>query len=82
MQAPDGAVYYGLGWGAFSKPALGLILVPENLDISDVSIMKIVIPYNKPPISMPGEYTFSIYATKPGTGKLISNMATVNFVVK
>jgi len=78
MENPDGVIFYGMNWGTEPTPALGPIMIPENLDIEDLPIMKIVVPEG---IAF-GEYTFSIYATKPGTLDFISNIATVSFTVE
>ena len=82
LMVPGGEQYYGMDWGEMLQPAMTDYLFPENLDIKDQLIWSILIPSDSPPIGESGEYTFSIYATKPETMDVISNVGTVNFKIE
>jgi hypothetical protein len=82
MEDPTGALYYGLNWSINYHAALEGLIIFGGESLEDVSIMTISIPNENPPIMAPGDYTFSMYATKPGTDDLISEVAEVNFTVE
>ena len=54
--------------------------IPANTEITDVTILDILLPSNAPPINEDGTYFFVLAAAEPNTTNFVSNIAlTTNF---
>jgi hypothetical protein len=71
-----------ISWNKGLQPLLANFTLPADLDIEDVPMIAFTIPSTKPPVDMPGTYTFYLTASKPGTPDFISNIASIDLTVE
>jgi parallel beta-helix repeat protein/predicted outer membrane repeat protein len=75
-------IYFGFAWNMTPAAVLKNFNLPANYTLADATIMNIIIPSQKPPLSSAGSYVFAIGASKPGTFDFISNIATAGFKIQ
>jgi predicted outer membrane repeat protein len=81
MMDPDGKLYFAPSWSEVTVPFVNNVLLPGDLELSDISIESI--SFSSLPVSKHGNYTFAFAAFIHGTGLIISNITTneVNFLL-
>jgi len=82
MLNPANTIYFGTGWGLTPSAVANNLPLTGNMNILRAPVMTLAIPNTFPPIASPGDYTFAIGATQPGTLNFISNIATVGLTVQ
>jgi M6 family metalloprotease-like protein len=76
------SVYFGMNWTKTPVAIISNYSLPANLTLTDAQILRVTLPSIKPLMTIPGTYTYAIGAAKPGTFEFISNIASVNVIVK
>jgi len=79
---PAGNIFFGFAWDTKPKTLVSNLYLTGGVKFLQESILNFTIPATNPPINAPGNYTFAIGATNPGTMDFISNIATVFFPVE
>ena len=77
----ESKIWSGLDCSLGFKPSALNFSFPANLSLRNTLLWSFTLPSDIPPINIPSIYTFYAGATQPGTGELISNLATLNIQV-
>jgi len=67
MMTPEGNLYSGLDWSEGVRPAAENMTIPADFSMPMIEALKVKLPANKPPISMPGKYYFALALADSGT---------------
>ena len=82
MLDPKSRFFSAIDWSSGISPILDDFELPENTSISESKLLNIMIPSQNPRISDKGLYTFFLFAAKPGTADLISNLGKADLMLK
>ncbi|MBU1628095.1 PQQ-binding-like beta-propeller repeat protein, partial [bacterium] len=72
-------LFFAKGWRKIPAQAVRNLELPPELSLKDVFLYDFPIPCIKPPIEIPGMFSFAIVATESDTYNLISNIAFCTF---
>jgi outer membrane protein assembly factor BamB len=73
LEQSTNSLYFAINWDNIPQPTISNIILPPDINISDFTLLDLILPCNKPPIRNYGKYYFGIAATKPGTLELLSD---------
>jgi len=79
LNSPSGSVYSGMNWEEGARPLFQDISFTRHLELCGIEIMEMDLLSGSLPMAEPGYYTFAFAAMEPETGKLHSNLATLEF---
>ncbi len=82
LVAPDGRIYSAMDWQEIIKPVIKNIFIPGNISFTDAVLFKVDIASVEELTGIGGNFIFGLGVFEPGTGQLISNIATVSFEVQ
>ena len=78
---PDANLFWGLSWSEEFIYAADNILLPPDLNLSNIEIAEILIPSSLPSIQSNGSYVAAAALVKAGTLELIGEISTSSFSV-
>jgi len=81
LNVSSSELFFGFDWLPEIKAAASSVFMPANTFITDIKLLNSPIPNMKPPIHTQGDYKFAIAVFDPDTGKLLSNLETVDFTM-
>jgi len=75
-------LFFGLNWDNEPVPVLSNFLLPEKLSLFNTLLLDINILEDNIPFESGEDYLLGIVATEPGTLDFVSNLATVDIIIK